>query len=636
MNLVAKAWAIFFAVAVMALLCVLALYPDLLLARNITEYKNIISDSAPSVAANHTFSFKLGTSIAPNAYIEITPPVGFEIVDLPHFVAERNVELFVNGIARQSGATAGVTTDGVEIFSGSPGMIRYTLNSTQGIGAGANLQLKIGNHTSKSLVYSVEYSTSTGTTTTEADVKPIINDSTTGTKRFQLEIYDGGMVADAGFVIAVVDQVGLGPADTTEEIPPLRFNGSPNAPITGVTLSVELFLETNELAICKYSLVAGTSYQAMPFTFTGTGLIYHTVVVAVTPATYNEFFIRCIDDEGNFNIDDYVIAFAVSEVPTGQSNTDGDVEGDGTGSGNDGSGSGSGSGGESGDSNGIAPSQGGTSGGGGSGGGGGGGSGSTSGSSGGGGFESTDAPYRSGDGRVIITGYAFPRSEVHVLVDGKVVTNVRAGNDGQYSLTVDQIARGAYTFGLFALDNAKVRSSTFSTSFSVVGARTSALSNINLAPTILVSPNPVNPGQTLTLSGYTQPNALVTLENEKDKSPATKQTIEVTANSDGAWTTTVNTANFSNGTYKVRARSAQAGGVTTNFSNYTLYGVGQEAVKEINADLNRDGKINLIDFSILLFWWNSDGGTSNPSADINGDKKVNLTDFSILLFNWTG
>jgi hypothetical protein len=37
-----------------------------------------------------------------------------------------------------------------------------------------------------------------------------------------------------------------------------------------------------------------------------------------------------------------------------------------------------------------------------------------------------------------------------------------------------------------------------------------------------------------------------------------------------------------------------------------------------------------------LFWWGSDGGDSNPPADINRDGKVNLTDFSILLFNWTG
>ncbi len=94
---------------------------------------------------------------------------------------------------------------------------------------------------------------------------------------------------------------------------------------------------------------------------------------------------------------------------------------------------------------------------------------------------------------------------------------------------------------------------------------------------IKVTPDPVNPGTTLTLTGYTQPNALVTLENEKDKSAGSRQTLTATANGDGLWTTTLSTGNFTVGTYKVRARSEQTGGVSANFSNYTLYGVGQSA-----------------------------------------------------------
>ena len=52
----------------------------------------------------------------------------------------------------------------------------------------------------------------------------------------------------------------------------------------------------------------------------------------------------------------------------------------------------------------------------------------------------------------------------------------------------------------------------------------------------------------------------------------------------------------------------------------------------VSADINGDGKVNLVDFSILLFHW----GTSDDIADLNEDGKVSLTDFSILLFNWTG
>jgi hypothetical protein len=52
----------------------------------------------------------------------------------------------------------------------------------------------------------------------------------------------------------------------------------------------------------------------------------------------------------------------------------------------------------------------------------------------------------------------------------------------------------------------------------------------------------------------------------------------------------------------------------------------------LRADLNKDGKVNLVDFSILLVYWK----TSDANADINSDGAVNLGDFSIMLFYWTG
>jgi hypothetical protein len=41
-----------------------------------------------------------------------------------------------------------------------------------------------------------------------------------------------------------------------------------------------------------------------------------------------------------------------------------------------------------------------------------------------------------------------------------------------------------------------------------------------------------------------------------------------------------------------------------------------------------------VDFSITAYWY----GKENPPADVdfNGDGKVNLVDFSIMAFYWTG
>lgn len=199
MTTVAKAWAVFLLSLSLVLLVVYLINPSTLFARNITQYKDTISNSAPLAASNHTLSFRLGTTISPGSYIEVTPPSGFEVLGTSTFSAERNVELYVNGSLRNSGDTLTAGQDLVEITPGTPGMIRYTLNTSSGIAEGANLELRIGNNTSKALDFSVEFSSSTGTTTTEADINPIINDSTIGTKEVLVEIYDGAMVADAGF-----------------------------------------------------------------------------------------------------------------------------------------------------------------------------------------------------------------------------------------------------------------------------------------------------------------------------------------------------------------------------------------------------------------------------------------------------
>jgi len=52
------------------------------------------------------------------------------------------------------------------------------------------------------------------------------------------------------------------------------------------------------------------------------------------------------------------------------------------------------------------------------------------------------------------------------------------------------------------------------------------------------------------------------------------------------------------------------------------------------GDMNGDQRVNLIDFSILAYWYKR----PNPlaSVDLNKDGKVDLVDVSILAFYWTG
>lgn len=623
------------------------LAPSVAAQVNIESYRDTLSSSAPSALSNHTLHFVTQTAIPPGAHFELTPPSGFSVIATSSF-AERNVELRVNGVSRPATSTQLSEYDYVSITTGEPGEIRYELDSAlDGVSAGDTLELRVGNHTSEAIqpVTSTSTvtetdsegntSTTTATTTTPGDSPGIRNASTTGTQEVSLRIYDGSLLARAGFLVALVQQVTAGPVDTRLQFPTVLSEGAPDGDVSGTVRGVEVSVKSDRFAICRHSREPGVPYAEMTGEFDREDFwVLHTFTRDVEPGQDYTYYVRCIDQEDNVNEEDYEISFSIAEEPSGEPDEDGDLEGGGSGS-DDGS-EGDDDGGAAGDGEGDETTEDTTPVSGGGAGGGGGGSAGSGGSGAGGGFEDEDGPFESGDARIIINGFAYPNSEVVILVDGNEFETTTANAEGRYDITIDGIARGVYTFGVYGIDANDVRSSTFSTSFTVSGARTSSLSNVNVPPSIQVNPDPVNPGEPLTFSGYTIPDAEVTIEHETEGSAASQQTFTATSDSSGAWEYQADSSGFPTGPHRLRARAEQEGGPRTNFSQYTRYGVGDAVTDEVTADLNQDGRVDLVDFSILLFWWETDGGDSNPPADINQDGVVNLVDFSILLFNWTG
>ncbi|MFZ2253568.1 MAG: dockerin type I domain-containing protein [Minisyncoccia bacterium] len=574
-------------------------------AATIRNYSDTISTSAPGASANHTINFITSVAIPAGGFVRFTPDDGDFTIETVDFDID-NVVMYVATSSgyqlREATTTQSATEDGIIITTGTSGNIEISLNTTVGIPANANVRILIGDRTPN------------GTTTDVGITNPI----PTGSYRYTLTAGDGITNTSVNGWVAVVEQVTVGDVDTRETDPPLRFNGAPNGDLSGNTTRVQMSLETNEFSKCRYSVASGTPFYSMGYEFTTNFTTIHAVIVDVASSTTYSYFIRCIDDENNINIDDYEITFTVLPPPEGTPGGGGDGQGTGTGGGSGTGSSGSGGG-----------SSGGNSGGSNTGGGG-------SGGADGGGLETTGKPYQSGDGQLTITGYAFPKSTIVALVDGQIAESTQSDSNGNFSVLLASIARGAYTFGVYGVDKNGVKSSTFSTTFSITGSRASTLSNINVMPSLKITPNPVDPGAPLVITGYAIPDATITIENQNDKSSISLKTFTTTSDSNGAWTMGVDTAGFTKGTYKARAKAKQESGVSTNFSGYTYYGVGEAATVPRTSDLNRDSKVNLTDFSILLFWWGSDGGASNPPADINRDGKVSLTDFSIMIFNWTG
>ncbi len=257
-----------------------------------------------------------------------------------------------------------------------------------------------------------------------------------------------------------------------------------------------------------------------------------------------------------------------------------------------------------------------------------GGGGVTGGGAGGGG----GSPREQGQTEIRVTGLAYPGRMINILLDTQTIGSVRAANTGRFEFSTDA-SPGTATMGFWTTDINNVRSITFNTTFDVTQGAITNIAGIVLPPTIrLASPN-VNPGLPASVSGQAAPNSLVELHVNRSEFIAT-----TTANAEGLWSLSLDTGRLRVAEHTLRARSVS--GVAplltqSSFSSAIQLFVGVDGRATSNSDLNRDGRVNLTDFSILIFWWGTDAGNSDPSADINGNGRVGIEDFSILLFNWT-
>ncbi|HEU4677591.1 MAG TPA: hypothetical protein VFS75_02655, partial [Candidatus Paceibacterota bacterium] len=230
-------------------------------ASSIHTYRDTLSDSAPGEDATHTIEFTTASAIPPGGFVRFTPEDGAFTIPATDFDVD-NVELYVDSSLRTATDTAPTATDdAVTIVTGTSGHIEVTLNSTSGIDAGSEVRLVIGNET-------------TNSTTTDLGIE---NPAATGTYEYRIETGDNlGSSNEAQGLVAIIDNVGVGPVNTTETIPPVRFNGAPSGTIAGTVTAVEVSLETDEFAECRYSFTPDTPFLSMTDGFDDTFTIVHS------------------------------------------------------------------------------------------------------------------------------------------------------------------------------------------------------------------------------------------------------------------------------------------------------------------------------------------------------------------------
>jgi hypothetical protein len=237
----------------------------------------------------------------------------------------------------------------------------------------------------------------------------------------------------------------------------------------------------------------------------------------------------------------------------------------------------------------------------------------------------------------IFNGYAYPGSPVTMLKDGQPAGGTTADSIGEFQFRVNNLSNGTYSFAFFATDEDGNQSALTTVPITATGG-TVTTNNIFLSPTIQPVTVALVPGDTLTLAGESAPGADVAL-TVFWPSGAPQDTYHAVADANGMYSTAVPTNTFlTEGNYTVTA-TATLRTLTSTRSLPMTFAVGSAPVPYMPGDYNENRRVNLVDFSIALYWYKEPLSDAFKVLEIrhgNGDGLLNLIDISIIAYWWTG
>ncbi len=544
------------------------LSPFKVFAGQLTYVSDTISTSDPFASTTHTIAFTTTNAIPPSGRIVVTP--------------EGNAGSFFD-----VPATLNFQDIALSVSSGGP-FISRTLASAQSV-TEDGVSIVSGNSGSITILLA---SGVAGINTTDivqlriGSTTYIVSPSAQNSYRIRIGTYDASnTLLDSGTAMVAF----ITPVDVTNAagntVPPVRSNGLPTGLLPGSTVNVLVSFNTDVPALCKYATSTPVDFFAMAsstiFT-TANNSTLHYVNISVAENQIFSFYIRCANESLITNSDDYLITFEVGVIPNASSTPTP-----------------------------PAPPPG------------------PSGPGPGGGWFT-----KGGD--VTLEGRTLPQGSLVILQDGKIVKEEQVSILGNFTNVFTQLERGTYTWGVYVKDPDGNRSATYNSTIYLIGGTNNIIAPIYLSPTIKAQKTTVSVGEQIVLSGYAIPVTPILAFFYKQGSALTGKiiTATTTALGSGSWSLKIPTQDLVKGTYEVKVQSLVTTKDQSNFSPILYIGVGENPNPDfkLRADLNKDGKVNLIDFSILLFNWK----TSDAIADINQDGTVSLIDFSIMLANWTG
>jgi len=226
--------------------------------------------------------------------------------------------------------------------------------------------------------------------------------------------------------------------------------------------------------------------------------------------------------------------------------------------------------------------------------------------------------------QVIFTGKAYPKSSVTLLKDAEVVATTIAGLDANFQISLSNISPGIYIFSLYSEDSRGNRSSLLTFPLSVTSGVTTNVSGVFIAPTIDVDKSEVKRGENIAIFGQSVPESDIVISVSSEEEYFTK-TI---SDENGIYLYNFDTSVLEYGSHYTKSK-ASIESLISGFSYSVNFKVGTKTVlKETvkipeKGDLNNDKRVNLIDFSILAYWYQRP--SPSVKVDLNSDGKVQFS-----------
>lgn len=251
---------------------------------------------------------------------------------------------------------------------------------------------------------------------------------------------------------------------------------------------------------------------------------------------------------------------------------------------------------------------------------------------GGGGIPATPAPVIT---QVNFSGKAYPKSNITLLKDAQIAATTIAGADANFQLAAAGLSAGNYIFSIYAEDKEGRRSALLTFPVSVTLGATAQVSGVFISPTIAVDKSEVKLGDTISIFGQTVSTAEVLINVSSDP----EFFFKIKATADGVYFHQMDTTPLIMGSHSAKSKAIDPNDAISPFSLAVAFTVGAKNVpmkeeKFLKGELNGDGRVNLVDFSIAAYWYKRPSPPAN--VDLNSDGKIDLTDFSIMAYYWTG